>query len=144
MGVYFVHDDASNVVKIGTSTRVKLRFGSIRSSNIRAVLLAIIPGDRETELEWHKRYAADRIEGEWFTATDELMAEIRSLESISGAPESERFSLSVRFSEEAKLALRKAAKAHMRSWARQAEQYALEGLRREGYLEPDSPPDPAP
>lgn len=44
-------------------------------------VLAYMPGGLDEESELHKRFAAFRAHGEWFHATDELLAYIEEVEA---------------------------------------------------------------
>lgn len=69
MSVYFA--ERGGLVKIGQS-----RTPERRAVTLGAHLIKVTPGDFATERGWHDRFAADRVEGEWFSPTDALMAAI--------------------------------------------------------------------
>jgi hypothetical protein len=60
-------------VKIGTSGNLAERMTVIPHDE----LIGTIPGDATVERQWHTVWADTRITGEWFHATDELLAAIR-------------------------------------------------------------------
>lgn len=62
-------------VKIGTTTNPRQRLAAIRHDE----LLAFERGDRVLEHARHVQFAAVREGGEWFTATQELLAHAASL-----------------------------------------------------------------
>jgi hypothetical protein len=68
--VYFIR--FGDRVKIGTSGDVKRRLQGLPLDEV----IGTIPGDATLEREWHARWASIRITGEWFHATDELLAAI--------------------------------------------------------------------
>jgi hypothetical protein len=66
--IYFFLDDAANAVKIGFSQNVPQRFQCIeRSRGSRLKLLGQVAGSIREERQLHARFAAHRIEQEWFT-----------------------------------------------------------------------------
>ncbi|XXX79291.1 GIY-YIG nuclease family protein [Sorangium sp. So ce134] len=74
--VYFVRDHAGRI-KIGLSSDVQRRLVEIRKMvNGPVELLGTIEGDKEVELALHERFASDRLEGEWFCASEAVMAAI--------------------------------------------------------------------
>lgn len=79
-GVYFVVDGSNNI-KIGWSEDVRGCVASLQTSaSTKLVLLAVAQGSRKLGGELHKRFAASRLFGEWFTVTSELAALIASLQ----------------------------------------------------------------
>jgi hypothetical protein len=71
--VYFVRLGAR--VKIGYSRNVSRRLTEIPHDEV----LAVMAGDRSVERGWHARFAAQRIQGEWFAATPILLATVASI-----------------------------------------------------------------
>jgi hypothetical protein len=80
---YIVRDALSNRVKIGTSKRPTRRLRALQaySPNVLEVLLIISPYVTthggiwfrgSTEKELHRRFAKDRLHGEWFKYTPEI------------------------------------------------------------------------
>lgn len=67
MAVYFAERDG--LIKIGCSDSPKVRVGALH-----ARLLAVIPGRYPEERQIHNRFAADRVDGEWFRPSAELVA----------------------------------------------------------------------
>lgn len=77
--VYFVEEGADGPIKIGfTSTSATDRLIDLQRGNSRALtLIGLIPDcDRQDELSWHKRFKKNRLNGEWFSRTPELVASI--------------------------------------------------------------------
>jgi hypothetical protein len=71
--VYFAEADGR--IKIGWSRKVATRVAQLQTgSPVPIKLLGVTPGGRSLERELHHRFAADRLTGEWFTATPELLA----------------------------------------------------------------------
>ena len=77
--VYFVEAPATGQIKIGFTTNIEARFKALSAhSGAELRLLATMPGTRRKERTLHRKFAADRVRGEWFRATDDLLAYIRS------------------------------------------------------------------
>jgi hypothetical protein len=64
--VYYLHRPADGLIKIGTSTDHKARFGDLRREHGHLRLLLAYPGTRKEETDAHHRFAALCVEGEWF------------------------------------------------------------------------------
>lgn len=76
--VYFAQ--AGDRIKIGWSRNVGARIAQLQTGNPDPVqLLATTPGARSLERQLHARFATARVAGEWFDATDELLAYVGSL-----------------------------------------------------------------
>lgn len=73
--IYFITD--SNYIKIGyTKNDVKKRLKQLQTSNPnRLFLLGYIDGDKKREKELHKKFFSSiaRINGEWFSPTQDLL-----------------------------------------------------------------------
>lgn len=75
--VYFAEADGR--IKIGYSRQVAARVNQIQTGNAAPIkLLGFIPGGLAREREIHAQFASARLNGEWFTATPELLAFIAS------------------------------------------------------------------
>lgn len=73
--VYFVQPVNGGPVKIGVSKHPQSRLSSLMSwSPFRLRLLATAPGDEVSEGQLHHRFAKDRLHGEWFRPSPDLMA----------------------------------------------------------------------
>jgi hypothetical protein len=71
--VYFIRHGQH--IKIGVTTQTAERRIAGMQLPPGAHLVAKIPGaDGETEKQLHRRFAASRVKGEWFTSTPELEA----------------------------------------------------------------------
>jgi hypothetical protein len=79
--VYFAR--AASRIKIGWSRNVGTRLAQLQTANPDPiVLLATTPGGRALERQLHERFASDRVSGEWFDATDELLNHIAELDHV--------------------------------------------------------------
>jgi Meiotically Up-regulated Gene 113 (MUG113) protein len=77
-GVYFIQ--SGNAVKIGTSKTIAARLRALRTmSPLPIELLGVIPGGREEEAQLHREWSSQRLHGEWFTATPELLGRIAGM-----------------------------------------------------------------
>lgn len=71
--IYFIRAEGGPV-KIGFSQNPSARINDLRcGSPANFVLLGSIPGTMRQETEWHQRFAALRIDREWFSPADELL-----------------------------------------------------------------------
>jgi hypothetical protein len=70
---YFVLDDTANQIKIGRTTiPIDQRLRTLQTgSTAKLRILLVIDGDHESYL--HKRFSHLRVQGEWFTASQELL-----------------------------------------------------------------------
>ena len=81
--VYFVR--IANEVKIGYTSNIHQRrnhFG-IRNEDI----LAVLPGGRDEERRHHELFAADRVHGEYFNPSPQLLAYINDIRGACGVPD---------------------------------------------------------
>ena len=72
--VYFIQDTANQRIKIGRSVtpdKRKSEFQTGSSNNLR--VLAYIPGDYSLEKELQTRFSKDKIDGEWYYNSKELL-----------------------------------------------------------------------
>lgn len=77
-GVYFVR--SGDAVKIGMSGDIPSRIRALRTmSPLPLELLGAIPGGRTEEAELHRAWAGQRMHGEWFKATPDLIGRIAGL-----------------------------------------------------------------
>lgn len=71
--VYFIHDGWSRV-KIGWSVDVDKRLASLQSANAEPLtLLRVLEGGPATERWLHRRFAAERLHGEWFSYHEDML-----------------------------------------------------------------------
>ena len=75
MTVYFARAGQDGPVKIGRAADPEKR---IRDLNVGAPvplrLVRVIAGNSHEEAQLHRRYRAQRLHGEWFTWSDDMMA----------------------------------------------------------------------
>lgn len=72
--VYFIRNDETQDIKIGTSFRVGNRLGQLQSTNgSRLTLLATLPGSFQTEAYLHEYFSDLRKRGEWFRNGERLL-----------------------------------------------------------------------
>ncbi len=76
----YVAEREDGAIKIGWSSDVMRRIQEMRKDSTAAVqLLACFPGDKPDELRLHDRFAASRIEFEWYRPDEEVQAFIDGL-----------------------------------------------------------------
>jgi hypothetical protein len=74
--VYFIFAPRLGLIKIGVATSAPHRLKKLQcGTGERLCLLATVPGDHELEAELHRRFAGDRVRGEWFLPSGALLAE---------------------------------------------------------------------
>jgi hypothetical protein len=80
-GTVYVFGDEPSTVKIGwTAGDVDARRRSVEKASGRTlVVIATTPGSMVVEREFHERFAADRLHGEWFTRSAAIDAWIETL-----------------------------------------------------------------
>lgn len=78
--VYYIRRDSR--IKIGTTTNMQARMGSLQPDEI----LATEPGGRQVERGRHQQFAHLRYRGEWFTPADDLLAHIARVRATHGEP----------------------------------------------------------
>lgn len=72
--IYFVQEGEGGPVKIGNSTWPERRLQDHQCGNPRTLyLLGSFAATRSTEREIHERFAEQRLTGEWFQPTTELL-----------------------------------------------------------------------
>lgn len=73
--IYFIQDSATLYIKIGfTASEPEARKAALQTGNPSPlVLLAVMDGDKETESRLHRRFAAQRVAGEWFRPAPDLL-----------------------------------------------------------------------
>jgi hypothetical protein len=74
--VYFLslHFQNQRAVKIGTSARLRKRIGCISYGATLRDILLLVPGDRDTETAYHRRFRRYQIQGEVFRLEGALRA----------------------------------------------------------------------
>ena len=80
--IYFITMGMSGVLKIGFSTNLDARLKSLKTSSpTKIVLLLVINGTMAEERALHKRFASDRVQGEWFRFSDEIRGFIQTVKA---------------------------------------------------------------
>ena len=83
-GTYFIGGE-DGPVKIGYSRDIGRRFRVLQTGYpVRLFLVAVVPGGSEVERQYHRRFAAHHLRGEWFALHSDIMAEIDRLLEIEG------------------------------------------------------------
>jgi hypothetical protein len=74
--VYFIQA-GDGPIKIGVATNPKRRLAVLQTANPHPLkLLATKAGGAWREIEYHSRFAAHRLQGEWFSPHPDILAEI--------------------------------------------------------------------
>lgn len=74
--VYFMY--SANRIKIGFSTGLRGRHNGLKKAGaFPPVVLMIRAGGEKLEREYHKRFAEDRLHGEWFSLSPKLRSFLR-------------------------------------------------------------------
>lgn len=76
--IYFIQADGTDRVKIGfTAGDPAKRLADLQTGcPHRLVILATASGSEQDEGRWHKDFATDRVQGEWFRLSPRLVAHI--------------------------------------------------------------------
>jgi hypothetical protein len=86
--VYVLGAPDSNTVKIGRTANLAKRFADIQSmSPVPLAVLWSHPGGHELETRLHRRFADQRIHGEWFTFDDDPLPAIQEAVTEALRPE---------------------------------------------------------
>lgn len=87
--IYFIGSEAGPI-KIGVTENLKFRLQALRlSSPVALTVLASKSAHRNAERQYHKRFAAHRLHGEWFAPHPDILAEI---ERLTGHPQASNHS----------------------------------------------------
>lgn len=87
--IYFIAS-ATGEIKIGRAVSPERRLITLQAGNpFELRLLAISPGGVIEEQEYHRRFAAHRIRGEWFSGSPSIMEEIAVINETRLRAESE-------------------------------------------------------
>ena len=77
--IYFI-GPLNGPIKIGYASRLQFRLKELRLANAYPLeVWASVEAPPSQEREYHRRFAAHRLHGEWFTRTPEIEAEIARL-----------------------------------------------------------------
>lgn len=87
--VYFIASEAGQI-KIGIANDPEKRIRTLQTSHpAKLSILATCPGGQAKEREYHQRFAAHRLHGEWFERHPDILEEIERLSEdlplLSGA-----------------------------------------------------------
>lgn len=78
--VYFVQAETMLRIKIGTSNNIARRVCELRiGSPDKLRVMAVMPGDCSVERQLHKKFSEDRLHGEWFSPSENLLAYINGV-----------------------------------------------------------------
>ena len=83
--IYFVQAEGIGHIKIGFTDGedVNGRIATLQTASpVRLRLLGAIPGGMEEEKDLHRRFAAARVQGEWFKPVAELLALIAPADAL--------------------------------------------------------------
>ena len=79
MSIYFIRAQGKRAVKIGHAANPRRRLYSLQiGSSLPLSLVALLDGDRKEEADLHRRFASQRIRGEWFKPCREIENIIRA------------------------------------------------------------------
>lgn len=71
MSVYFITCRETGTVKIGSSLEPQARLKELQTGHpFELKVEATLPGGTDEEFEFHRRFADERLKGEWFKITD--------------------------------------------------------------------------
>lgn len=78
--VYFIQAEGGGPIKIGKAVDPWQRLSQLQTGYHEPLkILAVMPGGLHAEKELHQKFAAYRVKGEWFLASDEILEFIRRL-----------------------------------------------------------------
>lgn len=90
-GIYFMRAGNDGPIKIGYSNDAKKRLKVLGTgSHSRLHLLSVVPGGVSLERDFHERFSKDRMHGEWFSPSQDLVKFISTLPQIPPSPEPRR------------------------------------------------------
>lgn len=73
MSIYFIQS-SDGAVKIGRAKNIKQRLGNLQTAHaFELKLLRVIPGGEVEEWECHYEFRDNRIRGEWFSYTENML-----------------------------------------------------------------------
>ena len=72
--IYFIKGKESTLIKIGSTDNVKNRLMGMQTGSPEVLeVLATVPFGLIKEKDLHRRFAADRVHGEWFNPSNDLL-----------------------------------------------------------------------
>lgn len=72
--VYFIRNDRTSSIKIGVAADPRKRVSELQTGSDGSLeLIHTEPGGAARERELHARFSEDRIQGEWFRASEDLV-----------------------------------------------------------------------
>lgn len=78
MPIYFIQQGNDGPIKIGLSTDIQRRWFELQQvSDLPLSVLGIVDGHRHTEHLLHGRFSQDKVYGEWFAPSPELIEYIQ-------------------------------------------------------------------
>ena len=79
--IYFVQAVQLKLIKIGFSSNVEKRVAALSTACPDELkILKVVRGGQEVEGQIHKKFSRDRVRGEWFNPSEDLLSYIESLE----------------------------------------------------------------
>lgn len=78
--IYVIRNNRNGYHKIGRSTNPRQREQTLQSEEPDIALVGFFVGTSKDEDSLHKRFESKRIRGEWFSLSDEDVAEIASMD----------------------------------------------------------------
>jgi hypothetical protein len=87
--VYFIRSERGGPVKIGIARDIDSRLMSLQTAHPYPLkVIAVIPsGGKSKERELHQRFAADRLNGEWFEWNAEIEEFVNGIQSLEAGDE---------------------------------------------------------
>lgn len=77
--IYFMQAERTGLVKIGYSSKIKQRRQGLQAKYGPLAVLCVIKGNLYTERDLHQKFSLDRVTGEWFRASSDLVGAIELL-----------------------------------------------------------------
>lgn len=84
--IYFAEasDTNNRFIKIGYSAEPRRRVQSLQAScPMQVKLLGVLPGNKDTERQFHREFRRHRIRGEWYHPHEDLLDTIKVLRNYS-------------------------------------------------------------
>lgn len=85
--IYFILNRHARAVKIGKSVDPLKRLEHLQiGSPTPLELLGIVDGSHEEERAYHRQFASDRLQGEWFSASEGMLQSIQRICRAASSP----------------------------------------------------------